>query len=76
MDELGDGVGSETSDALEMGRFLQASIDASAVSLPGLETGVDAATEASAGFGDRVMAALADEPVDPAAYEPPPVSSV
>jgi hypothetical protein len=30
--------------------------------LPGVETGFDAATEASGGFGDRVMAALADDP--------------
>ena len=62
MDELGEGFGSEVADALEAGRFLEAAIDASAMELPAVETGFDAATEASGGFADRVMTAIADEP--------------
>jgi uncharacterized membrane protein YgcG len=62
MDELGDGFGSEVADALETGRFLESAIDASAMELPAVETGFDAATEARGGFGDRVMTDIADEP--------------
>jgi hypothetical protein len=67
MDELGDAFGSEVADALEVGRLLESSIDASTMELPAAATGFDAATEARGEFGDRVMAALADEPAPAAA---------
>lgn len=62
MDELGDAFGNELADALEAGRWLQAAIEETTRDLPAAATGFDAATEARGGFGDRVMAALADEP--------------
>lgn len=62
MDELGEPFGGEVAEALLAGRLLQAAIDETTRDLPASATGFDAATEASGGFGDRVMAALADEP--------------
>jgi len=62
IEELGDAFGSEVADALETGRALQAAIDETTRDLPAAATGFDAATEARGGFGDRVMATLADEP--------------
>ncbi len=62
IDELGDAFGSELADALQMGRQLESAIDRIGTTLPAVETGFDVATEARGGLGDRVMAALANEP--------------
>ena len=62
LDELGDAFGSELTEALEMGRQLEASIERIGLSLPARDTGFDVATAASGELGDRVMAALANEP--------------